>query len=814
MLLSLNWLQRHLPGLNAEAEELERVLPMIGLEVDAVHRRGLPESDLLVVGEVLSREQHPNADRLGVCEVDTGEGGARQIVCGASNYKVGDRVPVALPGAVLPGDFTIRKSKLRGVESHGMMCSARELGLGEDHEGLLILEGAPPVGRPMHEVFTDRDVIFELEVTANRGDCLSHRGVARELAAWYALELAAVTTNAEAPRSDKPDTQSLLRDLRVETPNCPYYTAWCIRGVSVGPSPDWLRRDIEAVGLRPVSNVVDITNWILMDLGQPLHAFDPKKIGGETIVVRQARTGETITTLDERKRTLDERVMVIADAEKPLVIAGVMGSLEAEVDADTTDIVLETAWFEPGSIRTSARRLGLSTDSAYRFARNVDPGQAALAARRAVDLILEVAGGTVAGPEIVVGAPPRAENEVAVTGEFIRRVSGFEVGDAVIAEVFGRLGFGLDETGPGAWRVSVPSFKWEVTRPVDLAEEFIRIHGAAKIPERRVRAFGSPREDDALSRYFGACTALLTARGYAECCHYSLRPGEECGKWFGAGQEPLLALENALTSEHSHLRPSLLPGLLDALALNLNNGNDVRGLFECGRVFRAHDGALSELASVGFVLLPEPAARTWKAAPKADFFTTKAIVADLLAEGGVGLDDGRVTGVDTWPTVQEGHAAAAYDWPQDGCGCWFGLVSFAMLKAWGIDLPVLFGEVSFLPEHFERAAGESAGFRGFSSFPPSTRDVALVVDRALAAEAVRRSVCEAAEASCGEGFGVEAVEVFDVFEGQGLPEGKKSLAFGIRFRSNERTLKDEEINAAFDQTLQRLQNETDFVVRR
>ncbi|MGF1448808.1 MAG: phenylalanine--tRNA ligase subunit beta [Opitutales bacterium] len=815
MNLSLNWLKRYLPDLAATPEELEHVLPMIGLEVDAVRTVGLPPIDNLVVGEVISREQHPNADRLGVCQVDAGEGAPRQIVCGATNYKVGDRVPVALPGAVLPGDFKIKKSKLRGVESAGMMCSARELGLGEDHAGLLILEDRPEVGTPLNDIYKDTDTVFETEVTANRGDYLSHRGVARELAAWFDLSFVEAQARVEAACSETPDTDSLIDGLRLQTPGCPYYRAWSVRGVRVGPSPQWLRTDLERVGLRPINNVVDITNWVLMDLGQPLHAFDAKKIGGSEIVVRQAGEGERITTLDSKARTLSPEMMVIADAQKPLVIAGVMGSQDAEVDDSTTDVVLEIAWFEPGSIRSTARKLALASDSSQRFSRNVDPQLAELAGRKAIDLILELAGGEVVGPEVVVGEPPRGDTTVEVTGDYIRSVSGFPVQDGAIADIFRRLHFGVVERGEGRWAVTVPSAKWEVTRPVDLAEEVIRIYGAERIPSQPVRSVGLEREDAPVARFNEAASAYLTGQGFVECVHYTLRAGSETADLFGELQAPLLALAEPLTSEQSHLRPSLLPGLLDALALNLNNGNDVRRLFECGRVFRAHAGEVFELASVGFVLLQAPAVRTWQTPPPAGFFSAKALAAELFALGGVKLEDSCIQALDTSPVSQPGHGAMAYDWPKQGYGGWFGLCSFELLKRWDIDRPVLFGEVAFLPEKLAaQLTTQQAPFAPFSSFPPSTRDVALVVDQALPAESVRRTVAHAAQASCGDAFNLEGVSVFDVFSGKGLPEGKKSLAFGITFRSDERTLKEDEIAAAFDQTLQRLQAEPGYAVRR
>ena len=329
----------------------------------------------------MDKNQHPEADRLSVCSVEVGSETPAQIVCGATNFKPGDRVPVALPGAKLPAGFKIKKSKLRGVTSEGMMCSAKELELGEDDAGLFILAGEAEIGRPITEVIS-KSTVLELEITANRGDCLSHMGIAREVSAYYQkpIRIPSIQTNARS--IDSPNQNCLLSSLKVESSNCPYYTLWSIKGVKVAPSPGWLVRKIESIGLRPINNVVDITNFVLHETGQPLHAFDHKKISGSSIFVREAKEGEKITTLDDQQRELNPKMLVIADSEKPLVIAGIMGSVDAEVDANTIDIVLESAWFHPGSVRSTARSLGLHTDSSQRFSRDVDPQGVEYAAKR------------------------------------------------------------------------------------------------------------------------------------------------------------------------------------------------------------------------------------------------------------------------------------------------------------------------------------------------------------------------------------------------------------------------------------------------
>ncbi|MFP6887720.1 MAG: phenylalanine--tRNA ligase subunit beta, partial [Opitutales bacterium] len=565
MKVSVQWLREYV-DLNASTEELVDVFPMLGMEVENVESCGLPPLEKVVVGEVLTREQHPEADRLTVCKVKVGEGlPEANIVCGATNFQPGDRVPVALPGAKLPGGFKIKKSKLRGVISEGMMCSAKELNLGDDEEGLFILKDRPEVGIPINNAFDDSDVVFDLELTANRGDCLGHVGVARELAGRYELELKLPDVEADAPTLSEPSADNLLRKVSIETENCGLYLAWCIQCVKIGPSPDWLRDRLKAVGLRSINNVVDVTNYVLMETGQPLHAFDAKKIGGPEIIVRSARTGETIVTLDEMERKLDENMMVISDAEKPLVVAGVMGSLDAEVDDSTVDVVIEAAWFAPGNIRTTSRKLGLRTDSSHRFTRDVDPQFTRYAARRAIDLILESAGGELVNEEVKVGEPSRDDRSIEIDPSFVRETCGYEVTDEQIDDAWSRLGFTVESQGETR-KVTVPSFRSEVDRPIDLVEEFVRIHGTTEIPEGPVTCETVSRKDSPLFTFNERANDALVGLGFRECCNYSLRNGKEIEAWHGSETSDAIALANPLTAEHTHLRASLLPGLLDVLA--------------------------------------------------------------------------------------------------------------------------------------------------------------------------------------------------------------------------------------------------------
>ena len=486
MKASLKWLNKYVDLDGVSVDEIAEALPMLGLEVEGIETTGLKPLDKVVVGEILSREPHPDSDHLGVCMVKISpDAEPIQIVCGASNYKVGDRVPVALIGAKLPTEdgkgFEIKQSKLRGVMSNGMMCSARELGLGQDHSGLLILENRPEIGTPINDVFTDSDTVFEIELTANRGDCLSHIGVARELAAKFGRTLKKPELKYSPKYSTTPEG-GLLESVELKTPNCPLYNAISIKGVKIAPSPEWMRRDLEAVGLRSINNVVDVTNYVLMEYGQPLHAFDARKIGGKKIIVRQATEGEKIQTLDEKIHTLSTDVTLICDASGPVAMAGVMGGLNSEVENDTVDVVIEAAYFNPGNIRSTSRKYSISTDSSYRFARDVDPNGTLEAGRRAADLIVETAGGEIVETACLAGSMPRGDRKIKISRKFIEDSIGFEAPAEEIEKVFRGLGFGVESEGDGQWLVTVPTFRSDVDRPVDLVEEYVRMIGSDRIP--------------------------------------------------------------------------------------------------------------------------------------------------------------------------------------------------------------------------------------------------------------------------------------------------------------------------------------------
>ncbi len=812
MKISYNWLSRLVDLEGIDPAQIVERLPMAGIEVESVESTGLVALSNIVVGEVLEKEQHPNADKLSVCKVLTEKDGSpRQIVCGAKNFKVGDRVPVALPGAVIPGGFEIKQAQLRGVESGGMMMSARELGLGDDHSGLLILEQRPDIGTPINEVFGEGDTVLTLELTANRGDCLSHIGVAREVAAIFGKKLKLPEQKISAKTQEKPAADALVRGVVLESDNCPYYTGWSIRGVKIAPSPEWMQRDLQRVGLRPINNVVDVTNWVMYETGQPLHAFDAKKIGGQTIVVRQAKEGETILMLDGKARALSPEMLVIADAQKPLVVAGVMGSVDAEVDEHTTDIFLESAWFNPGNVRLSAKALGVSTDSSYRNARDVNPQATVSSALRAVELILETAGGEFLQPGVVVGTPPRGDVRIDIDGDTVRERLGFDVDDATIKTVFESLGFFVKEAAQG-WTVTVPAFRGEVTRPIDLVEEFLRIYGTEKIPPAPVCIAAIEQQDDPLEGVLSRLNALMVGQDFSECMHYTLVDGEKVRRWYEKEGGDALALDNPLNGEQSHLRPSLVMGLVEALALNRNNGNDPLKLFETGRVFRIRqDKQATELVCCAFVMPQKSLSRSWQARTEPDFYSAKGLLTKMAQAVQVPARTLMFENLEA-ASWQNGHSAQAGSWQRDGWQARVGVVNAALAKQCAVDDIVFAAEIVFTAEFLKRKR-TAVRYQPFSAFPSSTRDVALVVDKSLSAEAARKDVLKAARAAVDKTFALDAVELFDVYQGKGLPEGKKSLAFALVFRAEDRTLTDEEVKAAFDKVLAALSQNDNYTLR-
>jgi phenylalanyl-tRNA synthetase beta chain len=747
MKISLEWLKDYV-ALPDSADALSEVLTNAGTEVIGREQRGnVP--DKIVVAQILSSEQHPNADRLSVCQVDDGSGQPRQIVCGAKNYKVGDKVPLALPGAMLGPDFKIKSGKLRGVTSDGMMCSAKELALAEDAEGLLILAADTPVGKPVKELFPP-DTVLELEVTPNRPDLLGYVGVAREIGAITGKA-------AKSAESARPSEKAAGDFVKLEDTGCPFYTARIIRGVKVGPSPQWLADRLTAVGLRPINNVVDVTNYVLMETGQPLHAFDLGKLEGG-IVVRNAREGEGLAALDGSNLKLRAHDLVIADAKKSVALAGVMGGAETGVTDATTDLLLESAWFNPSRVRRISRELGISTDSSYRFERRVDPEGVMSASARATELILQFAGGT-AGPEVLVaGQSPVSGATVTLDNNHCRALLGCEIADGDIDAVLQRLG--LTKSGQ-VW--AMPSFRPDLTREVDLIEEVIRLAGIDRVPSR-LRGFPADvtsadlRHDNAEK-----LRERLRAQGFSEArTSHFVSPEALSNAGLDAAQA--VAIRNPLGADQALLRPVLLAGLLDALGRNMRHGAQSVQLFELGPVFHREDKeeqtALALIATGG----------------DNDFHALKGALTAVLGVLDFDSEDGlalRITG--------HGVSGAIRRLPR------------ALVEAHDAKDAVYFAEV--LIDGWLEAAAPSVRVQALPKFPAVERDLSLILPKATTYAAIEKALLTAKAPH------LRLVGLKDVFadaSGTKLPADQRSVTVTLTFREEDRTLTSDEVDRAVE----------------
>jgi phenylalanyl-tRNA synthetase beta chain len=651
MKLTLNWLKQYV-DFDWSPEQLTERLTMLGLEVEGVHKTG-GEFDGIVVAQVITRDKHPNADKLSVCKVNDGQG-ERQIVCGAQNFQPGDKVPLILPGASLPpkpGEkepFTIKVGKIRGVESHGMMCSPQELGLPDQVDGLLLLRADARVGQPFAEYLgrSGSDVVYDLEITPNRPDWNSVIGIAREIAALTGnpLKIPGVQGSVSSVQSEKLKTENLkletsaLVSVRLEDPDlCPRYTARVVKGVKVGPSPDWLRSTLEKVGIRSISNVVDVTNFVMLEIGQPLHAFDyhliarssarestanqnqpPSHDGSHkpTIVVRRAAAGEKFKTLDNQERTLTNEMLLIADEQKGIALAGVMGGQNTEINEKTVDVLIESACFSPTNIRRTSKTLGLRSESSYRFERGADIGICDWASQRCAQLILETAGGQLAEGVVDAYPKPVAPKQITLRHRKTNELLGLELRPEEIEFYLGQLGLKAvnrqarpvdDNRPPEPATFQIPTFRVDLKREVDLIEEIARLHGVDKIPSTPPRGAIGTNVFDSVHDQIAEARRILSGLGLNEAQGQTLVSKVESR---GSSAE-LAALANPLSSDMDVLRPSLLPGLIHSLRHNVSHKNYDVALFEVGRVFAAGRSADSHVRENKSA--PEPADKAVRA---------------------------------------------------------------------------------------------------------------------------------------------------------------------------------------------------------
>ncbi len=778
MKVSLNWLRELCPVTLAD-DEIARKLTAIGLEVEGRERRGLGEG--VVAARVVSRDPIPGSDHLSVCKVDDGAG-VHQVVCGAQNYAAGDMVPMARPGARLPNGTEVRRAKLRGVESDGMLLSQRELGLSDDHSGLMILPREARPGTPMDELLGFPDTILEINVTPNRPDALSHVGIARELSAITGVPV-------KIPATQPAGKGNLPARVDIEdAQRCPRYVARVIEGVHVGPSPLWVQERLRACGVRPISNVVDATNLALLELGHPLHGFDLDELAGRRIVVRRAREGEPLTTLDGKERKLSNDDLVIADGEKPVALAGVMGGQTSEVSDRTTRILLESAMFEPGGIRRTSRRHGLHTEASHRFERGMDDRTADRAADRCAELIVQLAGGRLLPGAIDAYPSPREPTKVMVRPGRVSAVLGVPVGDAEVDRWLRALQ--LVPVGDGRW--SVPSWRRDLTREIDCIEEIARLRGYDTIPVRPHPAgIGETAAISPQRRVTAQARAALSAHGFDEALNYSFLPEKDLA---AVSPQPPLRVANPLTAEQGAMRTTLLAGLLRNVGYNLARGVHDLKLYELGRVYlpepdaRNPSGELAwpthEPRRLGLALSGAQRAKSWTGGgDAADFYDLKGTVEDVLEA--MGIADARFE-PGAHPAL---HPASASSLLVAGerAGV-LGQVHPSVAAYFDIPAQTFVAELDW--ETLLSRAVALKQLRGVPKFPAVARDLAFVVEASVPAEKLLEEIRSADAAKL-----LEQVTLFDVYRGPPVPEGRKSVAFGLSLRAPDRTLTDAEADA-------------------
>ncbi len=790
MKFSEKWLREWVdPALDTAG--LADLLTMAGLEVDAV-APAAPEFSGVVIGTVVAASAHPDADKLQVCEVDTGDSAMRQIVCGAANARAGLNVAVALPGGKLPDGTKIREAKLRGVASSGMICSAVELGLADSAEGILELPADAAVGQDLRDWLALDDTVIEIDLTPNRGDCLSVLGVAREVSALVDSPLQAFEP---APVSAEIDD---IREVVIEAPAaCPHYAGRVIRGLDPAAStPAWMTERLRRSGVRSMGPLVDVTNYVMLELGQPMHAFDLDRLQGP-VRVRMADGQESLTLLDGETVTPANNTLVIADDSGPLALAGIMGGAATAVaPGQTTSVFLESALFTPAATAGQARRYGLHTDSSHRFERGVDPAMQVRALERATTLLLAIAGGQ-AGPVVSAGEPPAAFEPVRLRPERVRRLLGFEVPSKDIREGLERLHMQCDASN-GALLVTPPSFRYDIRLEADLIEEVARLHGYNNLPAAES---SGPLRVLPLSESRTPLTRLrdvLVQRGYQEAITYSfVEAGLQAQLDQAGGAVDLL---NPLSAELGQMRTSIWPGLLGALQHNLNRQQPRVRLFEIGRVFRREGGELHQPQMVAGLAwgLREPEQWGDDAAP-VDFYDVKADIEALFRLAGKGPEL-------AWdpaehPALHPGQGARVR--LENGLEGLIGVLHPGLLRAFDLpQAPVLFELPLAMLEHSRIPA-----FEPISRYPSVRRDLALVVDESVGAGAL----CDIAREAAGEWL--TEVEVFDVYRGKGIESGRKSIALSLILQHYSRTLEDRDVEEVITRVTRGLRDQFNATIR-
>ncbi len=799
MKVSLNWLSDYIDIDDLSVDEIVDKLTTSGLEVEEVIDEA-KNFENIVVGLVKEVNKHPNADRLSVCTVTDGEQDY-QVICGAPNVAPGQKTAFAKVGAYLPSiDITLKKVKIRGVESYGMLCAEDELGLSDDHEGIMVLNEDAPTGAPLSEVLNKNDVILDIAITPNRADALSHIGIARDIAALFNKKLKIPEVNLMESETDIKDFTKILIENKKD---CPRYVAKVISNVTIKESPEWLKRRLTAVGLRPINNVVDATNYVLYELGQPLHAFDLDKLSGKTIIVKNVEEGYKFTTLDSKEREMKSTDLMICDAERPVAIAGVMGGENSEVSNDTKNILIESAYFNPSAIRKTAKRLGLSTDASYRFERGCNPEITVFAAERVAALIQEIGGGEIAKGTIDVYPDEIKRPVISLRFSRLNRILGFEIEPEKVKRIFEALEFDFSESTGEKITVEIPLFRHDLEREIDLIEEVARIYGFDKIPLIENIQVALEKKIDQTS-FNGKIRNYLTALGFYEIVTNSLL-NEDTAKYFG-NAIPVL---NPQSIEMTHARTSLIPGILSTIERNIRVKEKNLKLFEIGHTFEKKTEKeiesfddIEELDKLTFAVTGKREVDVWYSKDtEFDFYDVVGATDELFRKIGVEnkLTDEYFLESDN---VFEFRLVKKYKGQNVATG---GKLKGDLLKKFDVNQDVYLFDVNL--DALRSVKTDPVKFEELLKFPKVVRDFAFIFDKDILYETVVKEIYKSSSKL------LKKIKLFDIFESESLGRDKKSMAFQLEYYDENRTLTEEEIEKEFWKTIEHIKKKLNGELR-
>ena len=801
MIVTYNWLKEFV-DIDLPAGELAHLLTMLGLEVERMESRGEGMDDV-VVASVVERNQHPNADKLSLCKVDNGQE-ILSIVCGAQNFKAGDRVALARIGAVLPGDFRIKKSKIRGEESFGMLCSEKELGLAAESEGIMILPQDLPLGMPLFAALGLKDTVFEIGLTPNRADCLSVIGVAREIAAKLGKKV-------HYPGHSVVEKGGLISDVvsvSVENSHlCPRYTARYISGCTIAPSPQWLVERLTAVGMRSINNVVDVTNYVLIEYGHPLHAFDFQQLAGGKIVVKTAGEGEIFTTLDGQERQLKATDLTIRDGAKVVALAGIMGGENSEIAPTTTNILLESAYFNPTAVRLTSKKLGLHTESSHRFERGTDINVLTKALDRAASLIADLAGGSVAQGTIDVKSDPPKRKKIEARLGRINGLLGTALTAEEVGDIFRRLEFSVESPEPGIFQVEAPSFRVDIEREIDLVEEVARLTGYDRIPVTMPKARVFSDRPTRHQKLESLVRDLMVTHGFNEVVNFSFIAPGACDKILldeNDYRRNAVKLLNPLVDEQSEMRTTLLPGILETSFRNSSYRILDQRIFEIRRVYLPKEGEELPAEPLRLACLMTGMRDTegWNQQRiPADFYDAKGVVENLF-------DQLNITGI-----VYDTAGVEPFYHPGKSCvikkrgeviGS-LGELHPTVQENYGLEKAPYYFELNF--EKLVAFSTEIVEVAAPPRFPDTFRDIAMVLPEEIPAVEILNCVTGLKTKE------IEGADIFDLYTGGNIPAGKKSIAVRVRYRSPERTLTDDEVTRLHNRVVDTLVTKLNVSIR-